>query len=71
MKYLSIAYYLQGLAPHAMPQGDSLSVIQAILTSVQTPLSTGVNLWVLACIGAAALATAVQVVEKREYVLGQ
>ncbi len=71
MKYLSVAYYLQGLAPHAMPQGDALSVIQAVLTSVQTPLGTGANLAALAFIGAAALAAAIRVVERREYVLGQ
>ena len=71
MKYLSVAYYLQGLAPHAMPQGDALSVIQAVLTSVQTPLGTGANLGALAFIGAAALAAAIRVVERREYVLGQ
>ena len=71
MKYLSVAYYLQGLAPHAMPQGDALSVIQAVLTSVQTPLGTGANLGALAFIAAAALAAAIRVVERREYVLGQ
>ena len=71
MKHLSVAYYLQGLAPHAMPQGDALSVIQALLTSVQTPLATGANLAALACIWVAALAAALRVVERREYVLGQ
>lgn len=71
MKHLSVAYYLQGLAPHAMPQGDALSVIQAVLTSVQTPLGTGANLTALACIGAAALAAAIRVVGRREYVLGR
>ena len=71
MKYLTVAYYLQGLAPHAMPQGDALSVIQALLTSVQTPLASGANLAALACIWAAALAAALRVVERREYVLGQ
>ena len=71
MKYLSVAYYLQGLAPHAMPQGDALSVIQAALTSVQTPLGTGANLGALALIGAAALAAAMRVVETREYVPGR
>ena len=71
MKHLSVAYYLQGLAPHAMPQGDALSVIQALLTSVQTPLATWVNLLALAAIWVAALAAAMRVVERREYVLGQ
>ena len=71
MKNLSVAYYLQGLAPHAMPQDDALSVIQALLTSVQTPLATWANLVALAVIWAAALAGAMRVVERREYVLGQ
>ena len=71
MKYLSVAYYLQGLAPHAMPQGDALSVIQALLTSVQTPLATWTNLAALALIWAATLVAAIRVFERREYVLGQ
>ena len=71
MKHLSVAYYLQGLAPHAMPQGDALSVVQALLTAVQTPLSTWANLVALAFIWIAALVAAMRVVERREYVLGQ
>ena len=71
MKYLSVAYYLQGLAPHAMPQGDALSLVQAMLTSIQTPLAAWVSLLALAVIWAAALAAAIRVVERREYVLGQ
>ncbi|MCY4122804.1 MAG: ABC transporter permease [Acidobacteria bacterium] len=71
MKYLSVAYYLQGLAPHAMPQGDTLSVIQALLTSVQTPLATWTNVAALTLIWAATLAAAMRVFERREYVLGQ
>ncbi len=71
VKYLSVAYYLQGLAPHAMPRGDALDVLQALLTSVQTPLPAGANLAALAFIWAAALAAAVRVAERREYVLGQ
>ena len=71
VKYLSVAYYLQGLAPHAMPRGDALDVLQALLTSVQTPLPAGANLAALAVIWAAALAAAVRVAERREYVLGQ
>lgn len=71
LKYLSVAYYLQGLAPHAMPRGDALSVIQALLTSVQTPLGAWANLAALACIWVAAAAAALRVVERREYVVGQ
>ena len=71
MKYLSVAYYLQGLAPHAMPQGDALSLIQAMLTSIQTPLATWVSLLALGVIWAAALAASIRAVERREYVLAQ
>lgn len=71
LKYLSVAYYLQGLAPHAMPRGDALSVIQALLTSVQTPLGAWANLAALACIWVVAAAAALRVVERREYVVGQ
>ena len=71
MKYLSIAYYLQGLAPHAMPQGDVLNLIQAMLTSIQAPVATWASLLALGVIWAAALAASIRVVERREYVLAQ
>lgn len=71
MKHLSVAYYLQGLAPHAMPQGDTLNLIQAMLTSIQTPLATWVSLLALGVIWTAALAASIRVVERREYVLAQ
>ncbi len=71
MKYLTVAYYLQGLVPHAMPQGDSLSLLQAILTSIQTPLAPWTNIVVLAAIWAVAFAAALRVTAGREYVLEQ
>ena len=71
MKYLTVAYYLQGLVPHAMPQGDSLSLLQAILTSIQTPLGTWTNIIVLAAIWGIAFTAALRVVARREYVLEQ
>ncbi|MXZ71093.1 MAG: ABC transporter permease [Acidobacteria bacterium] len=71
MKYLTVAYYLQGLVPHAMPQGDSLSLLQAILTSIQTPLGTWTNIIVLAAIWLLAFAAALRVTAGREYVLEQ
>ena len=71
MKYLTVAYYLQGLVPHAMPQGDSLSLLQAILTSIQTPLGTWTNIIVLAVIWGIAFTAALRVVARREYVLEQ
>lgn len=71
MKYLTVAYYLQGLVPHAMPQGDSLSLLQAILTSIQTPLGTWTNIIVLAVIWGIAFTAALRVTARREYVLEQ
>ena len=71
MKYLTVAYYLQGLVPHAMPQGDSLSLLQAILTSIQTPLGAWTNVFVLSAIWAVAFAAALRVTTGREYVLEQ
>ena len=39
-KRLTIAYYLQGLVPHAMPQDSALSFIQAVVsTSLSVPWS--------------------------------
>ncbi len=71
MKYLTVAYYLQGLVPHAMPQGDALSLLQAVLTSVQTPLGTWTNILVLAAIWLVAFTAALRVTARREYVLEQ
>jgi len=71
MKYLTVAYYLQGFVPHAMPQGDSLSLLQAILTSIQTPLGTWTNIVVLAAIWLLTITAALRVVARREYVLEQ
>ncbi len=71
MKYLTVAYYLQGLVPHAMPQGDALSLLRAILTSIQTPLGPWTNILVLVGIWAVAFTVALRVTAQREYVLEQ
>lgn len=71
MKYLTVSYYLQGLVPHAMPQGDALSLLEAILTSIQTPLGAWTNIVVLVAIWLAAFAAALRVTARREYVLEQ
>ena len=71
MKYLTVAYYLQGLVPHSMPQGDALSLLQAVLTSIQTPLGTWTNILVLAAIWLIAVTAALRVTARREYVLEQ
>jgi hypothetical protein len=67
-KRLTVAYYLHGLAPHALP-GDT--ALTAIVQMFQTPPSIAVSLIWLAGITAAALWLAVRAVERREYVFDQ
>ncbi len=71
MKYLTVAYYLQGLVPHAAPQQDSMSLLRMALQVFQTPLPAWMNVVMLVAIWAGALLGAVWVVERREYVLDQ
>jgi len=68
LKRLSVAYYLQALVPHAMPQDSSIS---ALLQAFQEMPSVGVSLISLAGITAVGLWLAGRAVEKREYVLEQ
>ena len=70
MKNLTIAYYLHGLVPHAIPQG-AISLIQAVLQTFQAQASAVVNLTSLVVIWAVALAAAIWAVEHQEYVLEQ
>ena len=37
MKNLTVAFYLQGLAPHAMPQDGTMSLVQSLLQAFQGP----------------------------------
>jgi ABC-type transport system involved in multi-copper enzyme maturation permease subunit len=68
LKKFTVAYYLQALVPHAMPQDGALSLIQQIFRdSPSLPVTIGV----LFAIWLAFLALAVRAVEKREYVLEQ
>jgi len=68
-KRLTIAYYIQGLVPHAMPQGDSaLSILQVVSRDA---LSVSVSLTCLAAIWLGFLALAAWTVARREYVLEQ
>jgi ABC-type Na+ efflux pump permease subunit len=69
LKRLTIAYYLQGMVPHAMPQDDSaLSILRVVARdSLSVPVS-------LACLGAiwlGFLAAAAWTASRREYVLEQ
>jgi ABC-2 type transport system permease protein len=68
LKRFTVAYYLQGLVPHAMPQESILSLVQAMVRESPSLLSAAT--W-LAVIGAVSLYLAVQIVERREYVLDQ
>jgi ABC-2 type transport system permease protein len=68
LKRFTIAYYLQPLAPHAMPQDSAMALLQAVFRD--TP-SVPVSLAVLAGVTAVSLWLATRVVERREYVLEQ
>jgi ABC-type transport system involved in multi-copper enzyme maturation permease subunit len=65
---LTVAYYLQALVPHAMPQDSALSFLQGFFR--QSPTLTESLAW-LVVIWAAFLFLAARVVERREYVLEQ
>jgi len=68
LRRFTIAYYLQGLVPHAMPQDSTVSFLQSVLRDVP---SAGVCLFWLAVIWAGFLLLAARVVERKEYVLEQ
>ena len=68
LKKFTIAYYLQSLVPHAMPNDSTLSLIQGIFRESPDLLT---SLFWLAVIWITFLALAAWVVERREYVLEQ
>jgi len=68
LKRFTVAYYLQGLVPHAMPQDSVLSLVQAIVR--ESPTLGSSILW-LAVIWAATLCLSAYLVERQEYVLDQ
>ena len=68
LKKFTIAYYTQALVPHAMPNDNTLSLIQGIFRE-NPPLGT--SLFWLAAIWITFLVCAAGVVERREYVLEQ
>src|SRR6185369_15318232 len=69
LKRLSVAYYLQALVPHAMPQ-DSTAV-SALLQAFQELPTVATSLICLTAITVGALWLAGRAVETREYVLEQ
>jgi hypothetical protein len=68
LKRATVAYYLQALVPHAMPQDSAVSVLMQIFQEVP---SVAVSLACLAGITVATLWLAGRAVEAREYVLEQ
>ena len=68
LKRLTVAYYVQALVPHAMPQDSGVSLMtQALADAPSLPASVVA----LAVISVVALWSAGRTVEKREYVLEQ
>ena len=68
LKRFTVAYYLQALVPHAMPQDSAVSFLQAWFSE---PLSAWVAVGALLAMLAGFLVLAVRAVERREYVLEQ
>ena len=68
MKKFTIAYYLQGLVPHAMPNDGVVGLLQGIFR--ESPSLFGSLFW-LALIWGVCLILGAWVVERREYVLEQ
>jgi ABC-2 type transport system permease protein len=68
LKQLTVAYYLQALVPHAMPEDSTLGAILQVFNEMP---SATVSLAALAIISAVALWLAARTVETREYVLEQ
>lgn len=68
LKKLTVAHYLQALVPHAMPADSALSLLQQVFRDAP---SLATCLAALGTILVGFLFLAVQVVERREYVLEQ
>ena len=68
LKRFTVAYYLQGLVPHAMPSDSVMSLIQGVFRESPTFLGSMAG---LAIIWAVFLALGAWVITRREYVLEQ
>ena len=68
MKYYTVAFYLQALVPHAMPNDSMLSMFQGLF---RESVGLGTALVGLVVIVTAFLSLAAWVVERKEYVLEQ
>jgi ABC-type transport system involved in multi-copper enzyme maturation permease subunit len=67
-RMMTVAYYLQGLVPHAMPSGTALDLISRVFN--ETP-SVETSIIGMAVIAVGALGLAARSVARREYVLEQ
>lgn len=68
LKRATVAYYLQALVPHAMPQDSAINVLMQIFQEVPT---VATSLICLTAISLAGLWLAGRAVETREYILEQ
>jgi hypothetical protein len=68
LKRFTVAFYTQGLVPHAMPQETVLSMLQSFFKESVSPTQA---VFTLLLTTAAGLALATRAVERREYVLEQ
>ena len=68
LRYYTIAYYLQALVPHAMPNDGALSMIQSIFRDTPNLTTSLIGLFVIWLIF---LALGGWVIERKEYVLEQ
>ena len=68
LKRFSVAYYLQGLVPHAMPSDSAVSLVQSIFR--ETP-GLGESLLWMGVIEVVCLWVAARAVTRKEYVLEQ
>jgi ABC-2 type transport system permease protein len=68
LRRFTVAYYLQALVPHAMPQDDVVSAIESLFS--QSPAALSSILWLLGIL-VVALGLAAHTIQTREYVLEQ
>jgi ABC-2 type transport system permease protein len=68
LRYYTVAYYVQALVPHAMPNDGALSMIQGLF---RTTPSLATSLVSLVVIWAVFLWIAAWVIERKEYILEQ
>lgn len=66
LRRVTVAYYLQALAPHAMPEDTMLNALQALFRDTPAPAVSVVSLIAIAMVF---LWVAARTVERREYVL--